>query len=340
MDNGDLLVLTAGDISTLLADREVEVIEQVRAAYVAHAVGATSLPYSSFLHFRGSDRNRIIALPAHLARPFDLAGMKWVSSFPDNLTSNLNRASAVIILNSASTGRPEAVLEGSIISAKRTAASAALAAQILHDPANATVLGVAGCGLINFEVVRFMLAAMASLRTLIVYDIDQSRAAEFLKKCGEEFDHLESSAVDSIVEVLRQAPLVSIATTATEPHIFDLSACPQGSTLLHISLRDLSPQLILSCENVVDDIDHVCRAQTSIHVAEQLVGARDFIRCSLPDILTGKTTARRDAGTVTVFSPFGLGILDIAVAGWLRGLARQAEMGLLVPGFLAERWTS
>src|SRR6185295_6557807 len=185
--------------------------------------------------------------------------LKWISSFPGNVGRGKARASALLVLNETDGGRPEIVLEGSIISARRTAASAA--------------------------------------------------------------------------EVFAACPLVSLATTAGRPHIDDLSACPPGAAILHVSLRDLAPQVIVACDNVVDDADHVCRAQTSLHLAEQATGGRGFIRCALAEILAGKAPARRGDGAVAVFSPFGLGVLDVALGKLVAESARAAGRGTAVDSF-------
>lgn len=338
MDDSSLLVVRGDEIALLLAGRELELIDTVRKAYEAHAMGKSSLPHSTFLNLPDSPTNRIIALPAYLGLESEVLGIKWVSSFPGNSELGLNRASAVVILNSPRTGRPEAIIEGSIINAKRTAASAALAARTLSDGQDITTVGMIGCGFISFEIARFLLSALPQIRKLIIHDTDVNQSARFKVKCRETFGQLEVEIAGDVPATVESARLISIATTAITPHIFDLSSCSPGTTILHISLRDFSPAVVLACDNVVDDIDHVCRARTSLHLTEQLVGTRDFIRCTLADITRGLAPARKDADSIAVFSPFGLGILDIAVGNLVRALAKRDGLGISISSFLPGSW--
>jgi len=321
-----ILVLSGKQICELLHGRENELISVVRSAYELHYRGDSSLPHSSFLRLNGNGGNRIIALSAYLGGEKPVAGLKWIASFPDNLKRGLERASAVIILNSTETGLPIAILEGAVISAKRTAASAALAARSLVDPGRAVRLGFLGCGRINYEIARFLGVVFPGVQRILASDLDSNRAMQFAHRIKEFFPFALIECAREREDVMEQSSLISIATTAARPYIEDLSICAPGPVILGISLRDLSPSLVLKADNVVDDRDHVCREQTSLHLAEMASGNRDFIRCSLAEITLGEQPARTPA-PFTLFSPFGLGILDIAVSARALELAAAGHIG-------------
>lgn len=326
------------EVRQLLLGQEAAVLAAVRDAYVAHAKGHSSLPHSSFVRFPDHPGSRIIALPGFLGDGFEVAGVKWIASFPANVDHGMARASAILILNSCVTGRPEAILEGSLISAARTAASAALAARLLLDGAAPEPVGLIGTGPISLEIVRFLRTALPGIAHFLVHDLAPARAARAV--AAMERLHAAPGAAPLAVEtaastdeVLRRCPLIAFATSASQPHVGDLASCRRDAVILHISLRDLTPEAILACDNVVDDPDHVCRAETSAHLAEKATGSRAFIRCTLADILDGRAPARRDRDSIVVFSPFGLGVLDLAVGKLVRDLALAGGRAATLAGF-------
>ncbi|MCD9193497.1 2,3-diaminopropionate biosynthesis protein SbnB [Streptomyces albireticuli] len=327
-----MLVIGNHTVRGTLDGKEHEVLDAVRDAYVAHAVGDTAVPHSVFLRFPADDTNRIIGLPAYLGGGTQVAGMKWISSFPGNVASGLQRASAAIILNSLRTGQPEALIEGSTISARRTAASAALAARTMPGEAPDTGVSLIGCGVINAEVLRFLKVVAPELRTVRLFDLDRARAEAF---AAAHATGLAVEFAESADDALGAHRLVSVATTASTPHT-GLGHCRPGTLVLHLSLRDLTPEAILGSVNVVDDADHVCRASTSLHLAEQRAGNRDFITAALGDTLATGRPHPRDPREVTVFSPFGLGILDLALANLVREAAEKEGTGVRLTDFLPE----
>jgi 2,3-diaminopropionate biosynthesis protein SbnB len=339
VQDNELLILTAADIRTLLDGQEQKILQQVGKAYKAHVEGKSTLPHSSFLRFPDHDLNRIIALPAYLGEPFKISGIKWVASYPDNIQQGIDRASATLTLNSVKTGRPCAFMDASIINGKRTAASAALAAKHIHAGQTLTAVGILGCGFINYETVRFLLAVFPKLHQLVLYDINPQAADYFKIKALQELTQLESIQIaDNLDAMLSSTQVIALGTTVGKPYLTDISALAAGSTVLNISLRDLGPEVILQADNIVDDLDHVCRANTSIHLTAEQVGHRDFVRCSIGEVLLDQQAARLHSDDIVIFSPFGLGVLDIAVGKLAQQLSSEQGLGMVVKDFLPEPW--
>ena len=333
MSDNDVLIIGAADVETALKGREALVLNAVQKAYETHSRGDSSLPHSSFLRFPDSDKDRIICLPAYLGGEYQLAGVKWIASMPDNVARGMERASAVIILNDRVTGRPAAVMEGSIISKQRTAASAALASRVLAQKEPETI-GFVGCGPINTSVAQFLTTIWPNAKRLVAFDLDSARAETFGVELLTQRPGLEFHVAATLQELLSECSMVSFGTTAIKPYVDDLDPCPAGATILHVSLRDLKADVILSNHNIVDDLDHVNRAATSIHLASEKEGHTDFVHSSLGDLLLGKASVPEHDGRKLIFSPFGLGVLDLAVADLVLNTVAARADGTLVKSFL------
>ena len=322
-------VVPAASVRRTLAGAEKQVIELVELAYRQHGEQQTVNPPSYFLRFPDRPSARIIALPASIRGDEAVDGVKWISSFPANTAAGIPRASGVLVLNDPVTGHPYALLEASLISAARTAASAVLAADRLtrgHErPAR---VGYVGCGLIAHTIHTYFTAAGWTFEQVAAYDTVPGNAARFTDGVV---------VYDTCEELMRACDLVVFATVAGTPHVTEPAALAHHPLVLHVSLRDLAPELIADAANVVDDVDHCLRAGTSLDLAEQLTGGRGFVDGTLYDVMTGRVEVRRDRPVI--FSPFGLGVLDLAVGKFVyEGVRAAGELGI-VPGFFPAQST-
>ena len=305
-------VIPGVQVQGVLHGHERETVELVETAYRLHGEGETVNPRSYFLRFPDRPSDRIIALPASLGGDERVDGIKWISSFPENVAAGIPRASAVLILNDPDTGFPLACLEASVISASRTAALAAIAADVLTgDAERPQSVAFFGTGLIARYVHTFLAATGWSFDTIGVHDLSLESAEGFrgyLERSGHDG---RITLDDGAEEMIRSSDLVVFTTTAGAPHVSDPSWFSHNPLVLHVSLRDLAPEIILASANIVDDVEHCLTAGTSPHLAEQLTGNREFLTGTLNDVMAGRVSVPRDRPVV--FSPFGLGVLDLAV---------------------------
>src|SRR6476659_1404345 len=213
-------VVPGAAVKRVIDDYKEQVFDAVEAAYRLHGSGNTLNPDSYFLRYPDKPSSRIIALPAHLGGAVQKSGIKWISSFPENRNSNLARASAVLILNDPTTGYPVACIEASLISATRTAASAALAAEnISPDPFGGT-LAVVGTGVIARTTVEWLLFRKWKFRKVNLYDVDRAEAEHFRSWLQDVHD-LETEIHDRLDDAISDSSLILFATTTLEPYASD-----------------------------------------------------------------------------------------------------------------------
>jgi 2,3-diaminopropionate biosynthesis protein SbnB len=331
----ELSIINGKTVFEIVRAHRCECIRIVRDAYLAHAEGQSVNPDSYFLRFPDKPDCRIIALPAYLGKEFDVAGLKWIASYPTNVERGFPRASAVLVLNNYETGYPFAILESSIISAARTAASAALAAHWLNGQSSrAQSLGIVGTGFIARYVYDFLVDTGWKIEDVRLYDRSPLESEKFKNRACRSEQHRAVTIVPDVAQLVRACDLILFTTVASTPYLADAGLFDHNPLVLHISLRDLAPEILLTSQNVVDDVEHVMKANTSPHLAEQKTGNRSFVTGTLADVMTGRRSVGRSRPII--FSPFGLGILDLAVGKWVYEQAVAAGRDLRLSDFFYE----
>jgi N-[(2S)-2-amino-2-carboxyethyl]-L-glutamate dehydrogenase len=333
--NGPSFAVIGGKtVHSIVFDDVEGCMEAVCATYRAHGAGHSANPNSTFLRFPKLPNARIIALPAYLGNGFGVAGIKWISSFPANVAQGIPRASAVLVLNHLTNGYPFACLEASIVSASRTAASSVLAARACaQGRPRPRTLGIVGTGLIARYHYEFFVRSGWTFPNVRLYDASPGESRRFAEHLSLDARH--AVVHDEAVEpLLRDSDLILFATTAGSPWVLDPRLFSHSPIVLNVSLRDLGTDVLLGAYNVVDDVELVLNADTSPHLTEKRVGHREFIHATIPQLLAGER--RPGVDRPVVVSPFGLGVLDLAVGRWVYNRARACGELVEVPDFFWE----
>lgn len=296
-------------------------------AEAAHVVrsGDYAQPIKPYLRYRDR-RNRIIAMPAFVGGKIEMAGIKWIASFPGNLDRGIARANCVTILNDAATGEPRAIVNTGLISVIRTAAVSGLVLRRWRDVRGRRPVrvGIAGWGPIGRHHARMCAAVLGKdLTALRVFDV-RPIARETLDGIAPDV-----AVVDRWRDAYDDADVFITCTVSPAPYI-DRRPKP-GSLQLNVSLRDYRTAVFPFVRDgiVVDDWDEVCREATDIEMMHQECGLQRQHTRSLFDLVDDdRWLAALPADAVVMFNPMGMAVFDIAIAARHAQAARAAGVGL------------
>ncbi len=242
-------------------------------------------------------------MPAYLAQAGSLA-TKIVTVYQNNATRHgIPNVLAAVMLNDVETGRIEAIMEGSQITAMRTGAVSGVATKHLART-DANSLGIFGAGVQarrQFQAVR----EVRAISSASVYDTRKEVIHDFITETTAQGD-VKVSVANTPEEVVRESDIIVTATTSANP-VFNGRDIKPGTHINAIgaftpSTREVDNETISTSKIVVDSLDAaLAEAGDIIIPMKEGVIRRENIWAELGEIVTGKKTRTNITGGKNAF---------------------------------------
>ena len=279
-------------------------------------------PIKPYLRYRDLT-NRIIALIAFVGGEIDLAGIKWIASFPDNINHGLPRAHSVVILNKSDTGEPLCIITTALVSIIRTASVSGL--MIRHflkvrpiDKINVAIIGWGPIGRHHYKMCTEILKD--KIANIYLYDL---REIDPDTITGPYKD--KTIVAKSWQDAYRDADIFITCTVSKAPYI-DEKPKP-GSLQLNCSLRDYKVDIMdHTGAIIVDDWEEVCREKTDIEMMHIERGLKEEDTKSIVDVVCNNCLEDYPEEESIMFNPMGMAVFDIATGRYY--LDKAKEMGI------------
>ncbi len=321
----------------LLTDREIkpllemnEVLEVVEQAFREKGLGRVQMPPKTYLYFERYNGD-LRVMPAYM-ESLDASAVKIVNVHPDNRKFNLPTVMAVITLIDPKTGGPQAIMDGTEITAARTGAAAGVATKYLARE-GASRLGIVGAGVQATKQLAFILH-VTDLAEVRVYDIIEETKKKFVQKAKQQYQDIEIVAAESVEDAVRDADIISTVTPSRKPLILN-EWIEEGTHINAIGAdapgkEELDPAILKRSKLVIDDWNQALHSgEINVPVSKGLIN-RDDIYGELGEIVAEKKKGRTARNEVTVFDSTGLAIQDTVVAKLVYKKATEKRVGMKI----------
>jgi ornithine cyclodeaminase/alanine dehydrogenase-like protein (mu-crystallin family) len=334
-----LRYLSRADVMTACA--EIDAVRVVRDVLELHAEGRTTLPEEAYLGWQTSAGTpaRCLALPGALWGQEPALGLKIINASTANPDRGIPRAQGLTLLFDRETARPTALMEAAYISALRTAAYTALSVELLA--ARAENIAIIGCGTLGECHARLLSERLPQGRFLL-HDLDPRRRHALQSRLRNRC--VQAEGAPTAQSAIGQSDVVVTTTTTTTGYV-EFGWLLAGALIAHVSLDDVKPEVAERADLlIVDDWNLVKndsrrllgRMYRAGHIAdpagtttEPITGRR--VDATLGSVLTGRHPGRSNSRQIILSNPFGMGILDVAIAAEVFRAASRLELGLTLP---------
>lgn len=274
------------------------VLDAMRDALIAQARGECQTPMP--MHLDVPAENAEVHIKSSYRQGGKYFVLKVASTFPGNLARGLSTGSGMMLLCSAETGEPEALLEdGGHLTDVRTAAVTAMVVRELGR--RDTTLGILGSG-IQARLQAVWHAQVLNLEEIWIW----GRTAEHVEKCRQDLFAWKVHVAETPAEVAKHCRLI-VTTTASRSPLLD--SVEQGT---HISAvgsdsvgkQELNPEILRGAELVLVDSLAQCAKLGELQHAPSVAATEIGAFCRSPHAVTG----------ISVADFTGLGVEDLFIS--------------------------
>lgn len=317
----DTIILTQSEVKECLSMKDA--IEAVKTAYTAFANGRVQMPgvqHLDVLQHKGE-----VDVKSGFVEDFGLIGTKIATGFYENLKKGYPPGIAVIVLLDLETSMPLAIMDGTYITAYRTGAAGAVAAQVLARK-NSKNVGILGAGT-QGRMQLLALQEIFDIQNVKIWDIERGLAEQYQNEISVNVE-----VMDNPGDVVPDADIVVTATPSRKA-LIGADVVHEG---LHINAigadgpgkQELDPEIMKQASKIVVDSLAQCRRIGEIqHALAKGLIEESKIHAEIGEILNGDKTGREDDNEITVFDATGLSAQDIAAAKIVYDAAMKKGLG-------------
>jgi alanine dehydrogenase len=322
-----LRVLSAADVERALDPDAL--VEALADSFERLSAGRASMPQRMAVEVRERS-GAVLLMGAHLEGRPSLT-TKLVSLFPDNPPGGPPAHQAAIVVFEAATGTPTALMDGTSVTALRTAAGSRLATRLLARP-DARVLAVLGTG-VQGEVHARALARERRWAQVRIAGRDGAAAERLAARLREEVDAPVAAAAE-FGAALEGADVVCAATAATEPVVRREQLAP-GAHVNSVGYtstgREVDAETVRDALVVVESRAAALAESNDIRFAiRDGVAEHDAVHAELGELVAGTRPSRTGADQITLYKSLGVAAEDDAAAALVLAAAEREELGTIV----------
>ena len=314
-------ILNAKDMMAAVDPEKI--IAAIEKALATLDGGDYYMPDRMHLEYKG---NTQLLMPAFLP---EISGTKLVSLVPGNVNKNQPLLQGIMLLQDGETGTPLALIEGSKLTAIRTAAVGSTGIKWLAPP-EAESIGIIGAGVQGYHQAWFA-CKTGRVKKLICYDKTPEKAEKLLQDLQTEFPVLETVVTKDAADLCREAEVIITATTSSAPVIPDDTDLLEHKTIIGIGsykpeMREFSEAVYQSMDHCFVDTQHATKESGDLRLplAEKWISG---IQISLlSDVISGKRKIVFP-GTY-VFKSVGMALFDLFVAQEIYNYAFKNQLGI------------